>query len=306
MVFLYKVALPKPGIAYHRSKWMGIILTKLTSVCDELPSQSCMCLIYHHQIKSSLSFMHVCKSIFACYTSFISFRFYTMHAWGLFTGRPLQSSWVKETLNSCCCRNSIMLWPSSHKQKLKLQQTDSTSIIHQIQQKSCWLHTSTQLLYILLPFTLLFPQVVHSFSVSVKRNAISFLLNASLSPCLTAFSSILLFSSNTFHKWQGERCPLKVIARLIKFPPPRKEQENVIKEKRRELERIDLPHRPSTPRPCPSISGEEDGKKMQENIEESRSWVTGLACDGNSSNTGVMRKRRNDREVRKAEWEDDN
>lgn len=245
------------------------------------------------------------KSIFSCYsyTCFFSFKFYTVHAWGVFTGCPLQSSWEKEIHNSCSKLNIALTFLTQTKAEIATDRLNK----HNTPNTGEKLLTQThKILYIVLPFTLLFPQVVHSFSVSVKRNAISFLPNASLSPCLTVFSSILLFSSNTFHKWQGERCPLKVIARLIKFPPPRKEQENVIKEKRRELERIDLPRRPSTPGPCPSISDEENGKKCKRILKKAEARWQVWHGDGNSSNTGVMRKRRDEREVRKAEWEDDN
>jgi len=136
--------------------------------------------------------------------------------------------------------------------------------------ESCWLHTNTQP----HPASLLsFPCVIHSFlSLHAWSNLISSQY-LSLSFCLCQY---LLFSSHTFHKGQGERCPLKVIAGLIKFPPLRKEEENVIKEKRWELERINLTRRPSTPGLCPSISAEEN-EKMQENIEESRNWMTGAA-----------------------------
>lgn len=147
-----------------------------------------------------------------------------------------------------------------------MQETDSTNVhgtLHPVQQQQKLLtahkHTTTSTSCFHSLFLFLMSSIL---SCLCMHDAISFFpvfLSLSVSVC-----QYLLFSSYTFHKWQGERCPLKVIAGLIKFPPPRKEQENVIKEKRWELERINLPRRPSTPGPCSSISDEENEKNARE------------------------------------------
>lgn len=188
-----------------------------------------------------------------------------------------------------------MLWPSTHKQKLPCKrQIQQTYMAHYTlySSKRCWLYTNTQShpASLLSSFSWCHPFFLSMYTwcnlISSQYFSLSFRL------CLS------VFSSNTFHKWQGERCPLKVIARLIKFPPPRKEQENVIKEKRRELERINLPRRPSTPGPCPFISDEENEKCKRILKKAETGWQLWHG-DGNQSNTGVMRNRRDEREVRK-------
>lgn len=141
--------------------------------------------------------------------------------------------------------------------KRQIQETCMAHYTLYSSSKSCWQykkHTTTSC------FPSLFLFLVSSILFCLcMQDAISFLPSISLSFC-----QYFLFSSYTFHKWQGERCPLKVIAGLIKFPPTRREHENVIKEKRWELERINLRRRPSTPGPCPPISDEENEKNARE------------------------------------------
>lgn len=202
---------------------------------------------------------------------------------------PRQSSAVKETVNSCSKLNNGLTFFTQT--KAAMQETDSTNEhgtqhpVQQLKLLTVHKHTTTSC------FPLSFFSLCHPFFLSLYTwcNLIS---SQNFSLCLS------VFSSNTFHKWQGERYPLKVIACLIKFPPPRKEQESVIKEKRRELERINLPCRPSTPRPCPSISDEENEKFKRILKKAETGWQVRYG-DGNRSNTGVMRNRRDEREVRK-------
>lgn len=175
-------------------------------------------------------------------------------------GRPWQTSVVKEMVNSCSKLNIPLTFLTQTKschardrfRKRAWHTTPCTAAAKAADNTKK--HTTTSC------FPSLFLFLVSSILFCLcMQDAISFLPSISLSFC-----QYFLFSSYTFHKWQGERCPLKVIAGLIKFPPTRREHENVIKEKRWELERINLRRRPSTPGPCPPISDEENEKNARE------------------------------------------
>lgn len=96
----------------------------------------------------------------------------------------------------------------------------------------------------------------------------------------------------------GWKVPTEGNSTPNQISPTEKRTGECNKGKRSELEWINLPRRPSTPGPCPSISDEENEKCKRILKKAETGWQLWHG-DGNRSNTGVMRNRGDEREVRK-------